>query len=288
MIRKNIDFFKNIDTEEKAYWCGFLLADGNLTSPTQKRKQSKYINLYLAEKDKEHVEKFANIFDKKIKKIINKNKKNNKEFSTYGISLGSKEMWKDLINIGIVFKKSLKPNIKIFNFINENLMHHFIRGYFDGDGCITYSVKNKYKEGIVNIKGSEVFCKKIQNIITKNLGLPKTKIFKTKNIFNLQIHGNCQLIKFKNWIYNNSTIFLKRKKDLFETLQTNVGKGSSKYRGVSFRKVNQKWEVSLVWKNKKYSLGSYLLEKDAAKAYNKKALELNVPKYWINILEEEL
>ena len=51
----NIHFFDIIDTEEKAYWLGFLFADGAVTQ----YKHSYDIELSLQIGDKEHVEKFA-------------------------------------------------------------------------------------------------------------------------------------------------------------------------------------------------------------------------------------
>src|SRR5690606_24292057 len=47
------DFFKNIDTEEKAYWLGFLYADGYITQNNQLR-----INLSI--EDENHLLKFYN------------------------------------------------------------------------------------------------------------------------------------------------------------------------------------------------------------------------------------
>lgn len=53
MSAKNVlRIFENIDTEEKAYWLGFLYADGCVGS-----KESK-VELSLAEKDLRHMEKF--------------------------------------------------------------------------------------------------------------------------------------------------------------------------------------------------------------------------------------
>lgn len=50
MSAKNIlTYFENIDTEEKAYWLGFLYADGYVNANEDK------IELCLAEKDFHHL-----------------------------------------------------------------------------------------------------------------------------------------------------------------------------------------------------------------------------------------
>jgi hypothetical protein len=49
---------------------------------------------------------------------------------------------------------------------------------------------------------------------------------------------------------------------------------SSKYFGVSFFKRDKKWRVNISHNHKKYHLGSFENEEDAAKAYNDKAIEL--------------
>ena len=59
MSAKNVlRYFDKINTEEKAYWLGFLYADGSISSKEDK------IELGLAEKDLHHIEKFKQTHDK--------------------------------------------------------------------------------------------------------------------------------------------------------------------------------------------------------------------------------
>lgn len=131
----NVDesFFKKIDTEEKAYVLGFLYADGyNHYNPS---KSSYFISMAQLTQDIDILKKINNAMMSNYPIHTNIQKENNKEKSVLTIS--SKNLSQDLCKLGC-------PKAKTFliRFPNENqyfdndLMCHFIRGYFDGDGCI--------------------------------------------------------------------------------------------------------------------------------------------------------
>ena len=67
---RNSNIFEKIDTEEKAYWLGFLYADGYVDPERGE------IILGLAEKDKEHINKFINSYEmtRKLMKKMQSNK----------------------------------------------------------------------------------------------------------------------------------------------------------------------------------------------------------------------
>ena len=52
------------------------------------------------------------------------------------LTFSSVEMCQDLTNLGAVRAKSLLIEFPDENIVPEKLMPHFIRGYFDGDGCV--------------------------------------------------------------------------------------------------------------------------------------------------------
>jgi hypothetical protein len=103
--------------------------------------------------------------------------------------------------------------------LRKDLIRHFIRGYFDGDGCISQS--GKYP--MFSIVSTKNFLTSIQNILVKNLGLSKTKfmIRHPKNGNNIRTlmygsYGNC--IPIYHYLYDDASIFLKRKRDKFKIL----------------------------------------------------------------------
>lgn len=220
--------FDEIDTEEKAYWLGFIYADGYISSTRNS------FELSLALKDINHLIKFN---------LFMKHSKNNVKFDTIRCrwSVVNKHLWNTLNNYGCVPKKSLIlefPNENIFK--SKDLIRHFIRGYFDGDGCITYQQRGEGKVYcVVSLLGTPKFLDKLEeylqfeNKITRSHD--KRHSEQTVN-FSFKRSESTKLI---NLLYNDSTIYLDRKYKLFnffkngcrsleefnELLQTNIGEG---------------------------------------------------------------
>lgn len=76
--------------------------------------------------------------------------------------------------------------------------------------------------------------------------------------------------------------------DAIGTLRKSKGhKGSSsKYKGVFWNKQSNSWRTILMYKGKRYSLGLYENEDDAARSYNEKALELMGEEAFQNVIGE--
>ena len=115
----NEDYFGKICTEEKAYWLGFILADGCV--------QSNYngISIELQKKDKEHLKKFLRSLKANYPLV--------KTGCGFSVAIFSKKMKQDLIKLGVTPRKAqtTKP-IRV----RKNLQRYFWRGVFDGDGSI--------------------------------------------------------------------------------------------------------------------------------------------------------
>ena len=217
----NINYFDSIDTEEKAYWLGFLFADGALSQ----NKKSYNIELSLKIGDSDHVKKFA--------KAINKDKVLDKTYRTRCI-LGSKHMFNTLTNYGCTIRKSLTlkfPNINIFK--DKSLLRHFIRGYFDGDGCISYG-NREHTTILATILGTESFLNRIQTIY--NTKHKYRDANKDQNITKQLCFAGKSAFKFLSWLYKDSTIYLERKfnrykeccrlyEESYKLLRSNIGEG---------------------------------------------------------------
>lgn len=198
----NTDFFDSIDTEEKAYWLGFLFADGAITQ----HKKSYNIELSLKIDDAEHVKKYA--------KAIGKEYVNCKSTYRCRCILGSKHMFDILYSYGCTPRKSLTlkfPSNTIFK--NDDLIRHFIRGYVDGDGCISYASKD-HKKMCVSILGTKDFLDGIQ----KHYGSSKNYSKNSKNQDTTLVvqFSTRQGLDFLNWLYKDATIYLERKYKKYE------------------------------------------------------------------------
>lgn len=198
----NENFFNKIDIEEKAYWLGFLYADGCVHD---KPNGQKLITLVV--KDKEVIEKFIKALkgDFKVKQYKD----------TYGVYLTSKIMFDDLCKLGCVPRKSL---ILKFPKINSKLIPHFIRGYFDGDGSVyTYTLKGKIKDykGIgIGICGTEELLKSLVQYAPINI--PKKDKRKLGNVWYSSSSGPNKTLAFYNYLYKDAIVWLDRKKNKFE------------------------------------------------------------------------
>lgn len=125
----NKHIFDTIDTEEKAYWLGFIFADGYIGStPLDPNKKSVYnFEISLKLSDLEHLEKFKQFISFE-KDVVCDNYR-------CRIMIANKHFWNILNGYGCIPRKSLTlqfPDKSIFK--SSDLVRHFIRGYFDGDG----------------------------------------------------------------------------------------------------------------------------------------------------------
>jgi hypothetical protein len=168
--RTNYDFFDLINSEEKAYWLGFLYADGNLA------KSRWYTSLMVSQKDKAHLEKLALIFDIEAKDSIVKSGFNVGLGAAY-IRINSTLIWDSLYQKGLVPRKSREDISSVFENIPSNLMNHFIRGIFDGDGCASLQRGKRFKtpQPILKFTGSRSTLEKILEILSTELNLNKNK-----------------------------------------------------------------------------------------------------------------
>ena len=208
MYKYDKNFFEIIDTEEKAYWLGFFYADGNISDmKSYLKKSGKYVyrmEVSLMASDIEHLNKLKNFlgYEKELK--ISKAGDRAERCRLY---FNDKHMWNILNSYGCTPIKSLTlkfPNIKIFK--NKNLIKDFIRGYIDGDGCISYCDKD-HNEMTLRILGTKHFLENLQ----KQLPLEKeNKLSKKINVYDLSFQRGRGLY-ICNYLYKNAKVYLDRK-----------------------------------------------------------------------------
>ena len=209
--------FDCIDTEEKAYWLGFIFADGYISSDSLKGKSRYLLEISLKASDKNHLDKFnkfmkhenankVTIEDAKCGKIICK------RCRWY---VANKHLWETLNSYGCTPRKSLTlkfPDESIFK--SKDLIRHFIRGYFDGDGCFTRHIHHIIVSPAISFLGTKDFLDKILEYSKIEANYRHDKCY-TEFTWTLEYHKEPG-IELINYLYNNCTIYLDRKYKLYE------------------------------------------------------------------------
>jgi hypothetical protein len=203
----NNNYFNIIDNQESSYWLGFLYADGYI----RERKSGNSLEMKLSIKDIEHLKKFRNSIgsNHKIKESFNKVKYKSgfSESHMCYLAIYSNSLVNSIKQQGIHSRKTFTIE---FPNIDKEYMNHFIRGFFDGDGCFSFNLKTLRPHTSL-LCVSEKFRNQIIEILKEN-----DIDIKCYSDISLHIQDKLGNLKFYNYIYKNATIYLERKKEKYE------------------------------------------------------------------------
>lgn len=197
----NIKYFEKIDTAEKAYWLGFIAADGCI------HKHGYKLSFCLKDTDIDLLLNFKKAINSgsPVTKRKTFDKRTNKTYFSCTLQINSKEFCQHIRNHGVNENKS---SSFYFPKINEIFYSHFIRGLYDGDGGLFVRTSKIRKKTTLHFSLlSTLECLSfIKDYLEKNLKLTVQKIRQTqyKNLSLLSIQKDINL--FLNWIYLNSTV----------------------------------------------------------------------------------
>jgi LAGLIDADG DNA endonuclease family protein len=231
MIKYTINntFFKQINTPEKAYFLGWIVSDGSIS-------KKNCLNIRLQQQDfkiLETLKSFIN-YNRPLKIISYKHTIHKTWKDQVDLSIYNKEMCNDLRKLGYNNKKSY--NAKFPTFLCKYLLPHFIRGIFEGDGCLSIKHKKSYaningyyptKIAQFHISGTKNICLGLKSVFN-NIKI-FSKIRKGTGCYNVRVSGNENICKLLNWIYKDSNnMKLDRKYNLFQELQIIENRDKSK------------------------------------------------------------
>jgi hypothetical protein len=216
-----LNYFTYIDTEYKAYILGFIYADGCLIDNINGRQRR--LSIEIQEQDGYILNLLGLSTVSRLPYIKIKPKIN--EMNTQVLNISSNDLVNRLIELGCNINKS-KVGMK-FPDLPKNLIHHFIRGFFDGDGSVTSTkVKNRYIRK-TTIKLSKEFKPKVRKRIyfsstDQEFLLKLLSYLPIKGKIGLQVKGknNCYTYCIENqsdiepvfqYLYKDSTVYLTRK-----------------------------------------------------------------------------
>lgn len=199
-----IDYFKNIDSPNKAYLLGYLMCDGCIF---QNR-------ISLSSIDKSVVEFFVNQLCANVKV-------NNDGRGTWQAGVTNANIVNDLKKYSLTEKSSLTQQFP--KNIPQEYIWDFIRGVLDADGSVAFysrnNRKNSYRKAIRIFSGSEQFIKDLYE--TTKIG----KIYKQKeNVYEWCVVRNDDLLLIINNLYKNNGFFLPRKKEVCDRILENISR----------------------------------------------------------------
>ena len=206
---------------EMAYVLGYFYADGSMEDASYIR--GKYIR--VSSVDKHTIFKIKNWLKSKHKIVIIRQQQGYKRKTRYLLRIGSHALYQHLINFGLHPNKSLTIR---FPTIPKKFLADFVRGYFDGDGCV-YLYRGKGKKQKLIIKklsviftsGSLRFLKNLCGVLRKELHLKQSRVYKSKRSFQLR-YSTDDSVKLFKFLYKNlrPELRLERKFDVFRNYFT--------------------------------------------------------------------
>lgn len=194
------DFFEYIDSEAKAYFLGLMYSDGSVSSN----------QFYIKLKDEDILQLF-----KKALKSEAPIRRIEKPWSAYILQISCKRLCQHLIRHGCVPNKTKVIQVPE---LRPDLYRHFIRGFFDGDGCL--HLQDKIYHCRFDLTSASLnFLEQIRPIIT-NKAITNGYLGKEAkyDVWHLNYSGH-QVVQIMDWLYEDSHYYLKRKHDKYLILK---------------------------------------------------------------------
>lgn len=207
------NFFEKIDSDEKAYFIGLLISDGNVFDRDSQGRQSS-ISITLDSSDEYILQSF-----KESVKTTTSIAHDGRGCSQ--IAVRSDKMANDLLKYGICPRKSMDTYLPE---IDDEFMPGVIRGIFDGDGNIaaTYHIppdgRQRFRHAI-SFCGTNRLMNDIIDTLSRLVGLshtPKVYDYASRTLSEFKIQNTQDMYNVGEWMYGNSTLCLKRKKLIYE------------------------------------------------------------------------
>lgn len=198
-------YFDNIDDQNKAYILGILYADGCNHTPRH------LIKLTLKDDDWEILEDIRQVMglEREIKFATMEHSGWRGIQHVASLLIQNEHMSNRLVELGCVKNKSLI--LEFPDWIPDNLMPHFLRGYFDGDGYIQDPEKRSNCT-MITITSSKIFADALCVYLKDKLNIEShVRTMKNPKTGSLYITKTSEVKKFADYIYADAHLYLKRK-----------------------------------------------------------------------------
>ena len=196
------DVFDCINSVEKAYWLGWYMTDG------YNHQARNCVALRLQEKDREILEKLRTFLETDAP--IYTFTRNSGRYVELNVC--SSHISNSLASLGVVQHKVHNKRIPDMEY---KYIRSFLRGYFDGDGCISITHRKDRGENSktyqVTFTGNEEPMLFIEQVLRKELGISYRQLQPHNKSYTLHYSGRNICTKILNWLYKDATVYLQRK-----------------------------------------------------------------------------
>lgn len=197
----NDSFFADKHSEQACYWAGFIAADGNISGNR--------LSISLSAKDRDHLIRLKRQLQAENPITIIRN--------GVRLAVSSEQIASDLAAFGITEKKTF--SLSFPEWLNEEQARHFIRGYFDGDGSVSLTIQKISPYPQVDIIGTVPFIESVRHRLCSATNISQTKLRLLKSgMCYTHWSGSGNAIKIREYLYRNATVWLPRKRKLFDSI----------------------------------------------------------------------
>lgn len=199
----NERYFETVDSPEKAYWLGFIHADGSLVFDSS-RGRIMCLDLRIKKEDSRLIEQFVLDIGGDLAFV--------EEWGARrGVRLRSPVLAESLQSLGIRPKKSRLDDPALIR--SGSLFPHYVRGYIDGDGSVNMCRGHLR----VTIVGSERLCHDILEGTRRDAGIQGGNVYRcphsSRYVVAFQTMDQCTALA--KWMYRDATRYLERKRKRF-------------------------------------------------------------------------
>lgn len=213
----NANYFKNINTQEQAYWLGFIWADGGISKTTTRASGPNRLRISQKWEEKHHLDAFQKTIqsDYEITPVTHKN-----GHVVGQLDINCRPLCEDLQHLGYDIK-SKRIHIPT---LQDDLIHHFVRGYFDGDGGLSLYTQQIKRWTVCkqewSITGNKHFMQEMKILLTKYANVTATvemKYYKkSPDTASVRYGKKDDIKKLYNYMYTDATVYLQSKHQKFE------------------------------------------------------------------------
>lgn len=210
----NQDYFSCIDHQDKAYWLGFIYADGNVACTGGGNTKTNRLTINISHKDVELLEAFCEDIGLDSSNIVTYEPKGTYSNSLMSrIYLNSIKLCADLEQLGVYPNKT--GTLSSFPNIPSEMIPHFLRGFFDGDGWI------ETNNNVLGFVSDELFIEQIDFYLFNKLNIDPGYIYKENRkdfpVYYLKYYKTESIKAIYSLFYKDANRSLKRKHDIIKS-----------------------------------------------------------------------